>query len=209
MKRSNEGMRRYVSRRERMWKHMYVRKAEWETGGKRQVGWVGGRQIKREDSCRRPLLEPSRGNRWPRFAFLNCKCCLCKVRSIQNILLRARSTTEHCSEWKEMKLHCKAIPTNDRPVVSVNSVCLECSCSVFTIGKGPWIQDFFFFVSFLMLSGAVIHLNGWLCPKFVTGETSKSGNFFNSFNVKKGTCQDKQMVFPQFRVDGTSKLVIR
>lgn len=57
MKRSNEGMWRYVSRRERMWKHMYVRKAERETGGKRQVDRVGGRQIKSEDSCRRPLSD--------------------------------------------------------------------------------------------------------------------------------------------------------
>lgn len=113
----------------------------------RWAGWEEGKPREKTAAAGHCQTEPSRGNRWPRFAFLNCKCCLCKVRSIQNILLWARITTEHCSEWKEMKFHCKAIPTNDRPDVSVNSVCLECACSVFTIGRGPWIQDFFLSLS--------------------------------------------------------------
>lgn len=33
--------------------------------------------------------------------------------------------------------------------------------------------------------------------------------FFNSFNVKEKTSQDKQMVFLQIKVDGTSKLIMR
>lgn len=118
------------------WREKLVVRGRW-------TGWEEGKSRAKTAAAGHCQTEPSRGNRWPRFAFLNCKCCLCKVRSIQNILLRARITTEHCSEWKEMKLHCKAIPTNDRPDVSVNSVCLECACSVFTIGRGPWIQDFF------------------------------------------------------------------
>lgn len=122
---------------------MWERRSEKLVVRGRWAGWEEGKSSGKTAATGHCQTEPSRGNRWPHFAFLNCKCCLCKVRSIQNILLWARSTTKHCSEWKEMKLHCKEIPTNDRPDVCVNSVCLECACSVFTIGRGPGIQDVF------------------------------------------------------------------
>lgn len=83
----------------------------WNEAGCR-VGWV------KEDSCIRILSDWTwRRNRWSCFPIFSCKCCLCKVRLIQNILVWAGSTTRHCSENRENKTqHCEAIviPTSGR-----------------------------------------------------------------------------------------------
>ena len=80
---------------------------KWRSLSEKLVEW--GRLPSRMESKRKTVvlgycqIEYEAGNRWSCFPIFSCKCCLCKVRLIQNILVWAGSTTRHCSENREKK----------------------------------------------------------------------------------------------------------
>ena len=81
-----------------------VSEEAWVRNWWNEAGWLSRMESKRKTAvlgyCQ---IEHEGRNRCSCFPVFRCKCCLCKVRLIQNILVWAGSTTRHCSGNREGK----------------------------------------------------------------------------------------------------------